>query len=158
MQNKVNINDKEESEFLSSIKKENPFSVPENYFEFLPQEITEGCHKPINASNRKSYFFFQPEIAYSFAAITVLIFTILFFINKGDVASGSSELSSEEITYILQNPEHYNIEESVISEGLLAGFESSSDETTISEFEISDEEAQSYLEDNSELNNIINEL
>ncbi len=34
---------KKESPLLHSIAKENPFSVPENYFESLPSEIIEKC-------------------------------------------------------------------------------------------------------------------
>lgn len=158
MQNKNNIKENEGSDFLSSLNKENPFSVPKNYFEFLPQEIAEVCHKPKINTAQKIFFLFQPKITYLFAAITVLLVVILLFINEGDISSSASELSTEEITYILQNPEQYNIEESLITDGLLACFESSSDEIIITEFEISDEEAQSYLEKNSELNNIINEL
>jgi hypothetical protein len=47
---------KRESPLLHSISKENPFSVPENYFDNLPSEIMEKCRAEIGSENLNSYF------------------------------------------------------------------------------------------------------
>ena len=65
-------------------------------------------------------------------------------------------LSEIEMRQVIDNPELYNINETAITDQYLSL--NISDESMNSETNVSDEEIKTYLEENSDVTNIINEL
>lgn len=139
---------------FSSINKENNFSVPQNYFDYLPEEIMDKIR--LESKEKKRFSFCKPSIAIpSLAVLSGVIILLVFFFNK-DIASNEAMLSETEVQHVIDNPGLYNIDESAITEHYMASYianEYSTVETTIS-----DEEIKSYLEENADVTTIINQL
>lgn len=136
---------------FENIKNKNNFSVPKDYFDYLPVEIMDKIHME---SKQKTYFyFFKPSITIpSLAVLSAVIIFLVFFFNK-DIPSNELVLSETEVRQIINNHELYNIDETSITEQYLS-LNISND----NEMNISDEEIKSYLEENTDVTNIINEL
>lgn len=153
METNINTEHKEDGYLFSSINKENNFSVPHNYFDYLPEEIMDKIQLQ---SKRKKYFsLLKPSIAIpSLAGLSAVIIFLVFF-NK-DIPTKETALSETEIQLIIENPELYNIDESAITEEYLSS--NISVESVNNGTSVSDEEIQSYLEEYTDVTNIINEL
>ena len=136
------------------IKKQNSFSVPKNYFEYLPGEIMDKIHA--ESKSHEKIFLLKPSfIIPSLAVLSGIIFLIVFFLKK-DVSPAEIILSDNEVQQIIENPELYNIDDADITEEYLSL--NVSDELPNTETIISDDEIKSYLEHNTDVNNIINEF
>lgn len=154
METNKNNYDSEEGKMLSSINKQNPFSVPSNYFDELPSLVTDYIR-----SKEKQIFILNPAFAFSSLAVLSLMLLLAFFLFKKEVpSSAENELSEMDIEQILSNPELYNINETVITEQLLASSIALEPVSEGAVETISDEEIKSYLEENTNDNTIINEL
>ena len=134
------------------IKKENHFSAPKNYFDYLPEEIMNR----IQIESKEKFFLLKPSfIISSLAVLSGIIIFIVFFLKK-DVATDEIILSDNEVEQIIDNPELYNIDDAAITEEYLSS--NISDELLNTDAMVSDEDIKSYLEDNTDVNNNINEL
>ena len=136
------------------IKKQNNFIVPKNYFDYLPEEVMDK----IQAQSRKKEEKILLKPSFLLASLTLLsgfILLVIFFLKK-EVGSNEIMLSDSEVQQIIDNPELYNIDDTDITEKYL--FCNLSDESFNSETTVSDEDIKSYLEENTDVNNSINEL
>ena len=134
------------------IKKQNNFSVPKDYFDHLPNEIMSR----IQIESKEKFFLLKPSfIIPSLAILSGIIILIVFFLKK-DVTTDEIMLSDNEVEQIIDNPELYNIDDAAITEEYLSS--NISDELLNTDAMVSDEDIKSYLEDNTDVNNIINEL
>jgi hypothetical protein len=80
---------------------------------------------------------------------------LIFFDNRYVPATDEYILSETEIRQIIENPDLYNIDESIITEQyILANIE----DEYVDETDISKEEIKNYLEENTDINNIINQF
>jgi len=154
METKNNMDQFDNEKNLSSIPKKNNFSVPQDYFDFLPEEIMGKIHS--TSQQKEKFFLFKPIIAIpSFSVLSGIIILIFFIYHKEVVPCDEMILSENEMQQVIDNPELYNIDESSIAEQYFASnisFEPVTEESTVS-----DEEIKSYLEENNDLTNIINE-
>ena len=152
METNKNMNDQEEGKTLSSISKRNNFSTPPDYFDTLPSEIMDRI-----TSKPKQFIFLKPYFAIpSLTVLSAIIIVLVFYLKKDVVPSYDTELSDNDIEHIITNPELYNISESSITEQYLA---SVTEEYNTNNLEtISEEDIKSYLEENTNENNIINEF
>ncbi len=133
------------------IKKENSFKVPENYFEYLPQEITERIK---SGSQSGTVFTLRPSIAFSSLALLSLLAFFLIYISQKSPVTTDYSFSDNDIQQIIDNPQLYNIDDNSIDDEYL----SSSSEASIINENISDDEIKTFLEDNNNASAIINEL
>ncbi len=133
---------------FENIKKENNFSVPKDYFEYLPVEIMERVQM---GSKREKVSIFKLSFAIPSLAVLCGIIILLIFFLKNEII-----LSENEIELIINNPELYNMDEYKITEEYLSM--NISDESLTNNETISEEEIKSYLEDNTDVTTIINEL
>jgi len=154
METNNNIEHPREEKHFSSINKENNFSVPQNYFDYLPEEIMDKIR--LKSKEEKQFSFFKPSILIpSLAVLSGVILLLVFFFNN-DIPSDEEMLSEIEVQQVIDNPGLYNIDETAITEEYLSlniPTESMSSETNVS-----DEEIKSYLEEYTDVSNIINEL
>ena len=138
---------------LENIKKENNFSVPKNYFEYLPSEITDRIHsKP----RQGKIFILKPVVAFSSAAILIAAIVLYLFLHKTDNRPLEMILSENEIQDIIDNPESYNIDELAVTETILNSTISA--DSLSASLNIPEDEIKSYLEETTNANNIINNL
>ena len=126
MENQDDI--KKELEQLSPLlrglkEKGTGFSVPENYFQQLPDQILEQLKpstqervtaRPIWLENFQQFMLslFQPRFALALASVLILVVAII-FINPGsnEEVAMSIDLTEEEISaYIADNIEEFNID------------------------------------------------
>lgn len=136
------------------IEKKNSFKVPENYFEYLPSEITDRIHT--GTKTEKKIFFLNPS--YLIPSLAVVLAAVLFivFFSHRTTSSNDTLLSEKEVQQVLDNAELYNIDENVITDSYLSSNISDDSLNTATSF--SDEEIKSYLEEDANTNNVINEL
>ena len=143
----------DEEDSLSLRVRQNNFSVPKDYFEYLPSAIMEKIQ---SQPKRKQVFILQPVFSiFSSAVISGIILLVVFLFNK-NISSEEVMLSDNEIQHILDNPELYNIDESAITDEFISS--NSSAESLTIESNPSDEEIKSYLEETTNVNTIINAL
>jgi len=139
---------------LSKIKKENPFRVPDGYFDKLPNIIQEKIIKPNTVSVWEQFFLLmkQPKYSVSLAVATMAIVLALFIFVKPDVHEDEflSDITIEDI--LRENPELiYSMDKSLIIEVLLAengeDIRDYYDYNIESDTSISDDEIIDYLSD-----------
>ena len=112
MENKNNIpeNFKNDSDFLSKIVKKNNFSVPNDYFEQLPQVIN---NKKLNNSSIKFYF---DKLSYRvLIPISAFILITILVLNWNDNTL-KNELTNEQISEFLLEEEDEYLDENLIYE------------------------------------------
>lgn len=112
MENKNNIpeNFKNDSDFLSKIEKKNNFSVPNDYFEQLPQVIN---NKKLNNSSIKFYF---DKLSYRvLIPISAFILITILVLNWNDNTL-KNELTNEQISEFLLEEEDEYLDENLIYE------------------------------------------
>lgn len=158
---------------LSKIEKQNPFQVPERYFDALPAIVQERCIKDKGASlSEWLQYILNPRILAPISVSIVLIaFGINFFISQPtpdpsqreeranalksllmekDALLSLEQLSAEDIYTTMEAGDLYDIDEYLIVEALIR---------VESEDEGSDDAIIDYLIENGiELSTIINEL
>lgn len=143
----------EDDELLSSLGKENCFSVPDGYFDTLPSRISDR----VASSGKTPFLTFKHLFIFSFSlAVAVLL---LFLVFNKPVRHSDMEnmiLSDSDISQILSHPDLYNINENnIIDYFSTSDIENCSinDMATISTDEIT-----SYLEEDFDSYKIINEI
>ena len=150
----ISPDNKEEDSLLPLGQGKNNFSVPKDYFEYLPEEIMNSIQA--ESKRKEKIFLLKPAfIIPSLAILSGIILLIVFFLKK-DVSPAEIILTDNEVQQIIDNPELYNIDEADIAEKYLSI--NLSDDSLNVEATVSDDEIKSYLEDNTDVNNIINEL
>ncbi len=156
MENKSNFNNDEfqESELLKSMKNNNVFSVPENYFENLPSAVSDRIH----ANQHKAGIFSGSAVRWvSFAGIAVIaiISGAIYFNRTGNEKSADQVVSTEQI---VNSGELATIDESLLFEELQSRIASES-EVAEQEALADNEHFEEYLiENNTDINLIITEL
>lgn len=149
MENRNNIpdNNEENTSFLDQIKKEKPFSVPKNYFEVLPQVITD---KKLKNKNIENVF---DKLSYRILAPTFTVLAIIAIVYLIPNENNEMELTGDQISEIILTENLHEFDEDLIY--------SVYSETLIEEpvNEESDEEIIDYLINNNiDINSIIEEL
>lgn len=138
---------------LSSAGKSNPFTVPKDYFEYLPAEINERIHSRKSGMHSS---LLKPAVAISSLALCVIVAAVVVYFLKGNVVVEEEFLLSEnEIEFIISNPGLFNLDEKNITEQYISMNieEDEYDEQTA----LPEEEVTRYLEENLNTYNI-NEL
>ena len=123
MDNKNEIKDelKKISPFLSKIKKEDAFKVPENYFQSLPDQILEQIRDNKNLFEKErsqvtwpdqlmKYIavLFQPKVAATFATVVALILAAVYFSQKPtDQLDGTDQSVTN---YVAENIDEFDAE------------------------------------------------
>lgn len=130
----------------------NGFSAPEAYFDCLPSEIMDKIHS--NKIRKSKLFELKPAFAIGSLVIIAGIIT-LFLFTKKDTDFFETELTENELKYVVENAELYNIHEDDIIEKYLSS--NVEYEFTDEELVISDDEIKLFLEENADVTNIINE-
>lgn len=148
-------NDEEETNnFLSSLNQQNPFSVPESYFDYLPQDVMDRIIA--KEKEKKIFFVFKPSVAIpSFTVLSGIIIMLFFFFNQKTPHADENIISENEIRQIIENHDLYNIDESIITEQYIS---SNIADEYVNKTGLSEEEIKNYLEENTDINNIINQL
>jgi hypothetical protein len=148
MKNNNNISDNLEKEapFLSKIKKENSFSTPKNYFESLPQIISDK-----NLNNNFLRILFD-KLSYRFLVPTASLIILFFIVFNFNQEPTETPLSNEEISEFLINENYTEIEENMIYEmySQIIVDDNSTEET--------DEYINYLIDHHIEINSIIEEL
>jgi hypothetical protein len=123
MNKKNEINDelKKLSPFLSEIKKENVFKVPENYFKTLPDKVLEQIQTTTNTSEERATqpgwmerlieniaVLFQPKYAAGFATALILVIATVYFIQKPTDSFDGSYSSVNQ--YVSDNIDEFDAE------------------------------------------------
>lgn len=142
----------EEGQTLASINKEEGFATPASYFDELPSEIMDRIHQ--GANDQKPAFNLKPVLAFSSLLILSGIVT-LFLLFKNEHLPAEPVLSEFEIEHVLENPDLYNISRDAVTEKYLS---MNIPEGDIAEdIALPEEDIRSYLEEDPELTDIINE-
>ena len=142
----------ENDKFLTPLERgQNPFSVPADYFDALPEKIMNNIHS--TSKKNRPFFLFKPAIALSSCAVLFSIISLLIFLNKG-IPSGEILLSDNDIQKIIDNPELYNLNDEAVTDQYIS---SDISDEAITESDLPEEEVKSDLEENINLQNIINE-
>jgi len=127
---------------LKKLGKDNPFSVPQNYFQELPQSIQEKIVHKKNASPAFS-FFTNPRFVFSgITTLLVIIFAGYFFFAK-DVSNG---LNSQE--WIMDELAWYSDYQTDVYYDMVLSMEDGEVENNI-EPELTEEQIIDYLLDYS---------
>ncbi len=123
MNKKNEINDelKKLSPFLSDIKKENAFKVPENYFKTLPDQVLEQVKTTTNTSEKRVTqpgwmerlmeniaVLFQPKYAVGFATALILVVASVYFIQKPTDSFDGSYTSVNQ--YVSDHIDEFDVE------------------------------------------------
>ena len=149
MENNKNI---KENNSLPPLGQGQHFSVPTDYFDHLPEQIMNRIQ---GTEQKKQFFLLRPSFAIPSFAVLAGVIILLVFINKNNISANDMLLSDNDTQHIIDNPELYNIDDAVITDQYLAS--NISDESINDEAAASADEIKSYMEENPELNNIINE-
>lgn len=137
---------------LSKIKKENSFSVPDNYFNELPMKIQERVQQK-RVFNPVVLFELlkKPAYALSFALLILLIIIIPFAIS-----TYNNRLSNNQISYHdfdITDIEYFEINEELLIEAISAG---EFDENEL--IEEANDEMMDYIINNVDYATILDEL
>ena len=108
---------------LSEIKKENPFKVPDGYFDGLPMKIQEKVSQPNTVSIWEQLIMVirQPKysVSFVFAIVAIIVALIVFVKPKVQESIYLPDITIEDV--LRGNPELiYNLDESTIIEIMFA--------------------------------------
>ncbi len=134
-----------------NLNKENNFSVPKDYFDHLPTQVTERIHSEKN--KKETIFILKPSFLIPSLAVVVAVILLIFLFPKNN--SQEIILSDNEVQQIIDNADLYNIDENSIADKYIS--ENIPDETSGMANAISDDDAKKFLEENPDVNNIIND-
>lgn len=137
---------------LSKIKKENPFSVPDNYFNELPMQIQERVRqKRVFYPAVLIELLKKPAYALSFSLLLLLIIIIPF-----TISTYNSKLSNSQIAYQdfdITDIEYFEINEELLIEAISA---EEFDENEL--IEETNDEMMDYIINNVDYTTILDEL
>ena len=136
-------------EMLSGVSKENPFTVPDGYFDRLHVMINERLKE-----KKENHFYrivrlmnFKPRLALASAGIVTVVLVSLFLISNhsNEVLPDISDISISDILY--ENPDFFNsVEESDILNIFFVNLEDEQNFLSDLEFsDITDDELIEYL-------------
>lgn len=139
--------------FPESLKRENPFRVPGNYFEQLPQNIQEKIDRIEESEKKVSMFTISRNkriyISLAAASVLLLISLWMFWLPGESTTSVFPNISLEQL--LDESPEIIEgMDESLLIETLLAGVNENIDFSKLdfsSDTVISDEGILDYLND-----------
>lgn len=155
MDNKNNIPDKLENSapFLAKIKKENHFSIPKDYFESLPEIIS---NKKLNNSILKNIFDkLSWRILVPISSLAVVLLIIL-NLNRNEQ---KKELTSEQLSDIIINEEYTKIDNYLVEDAYAEILEEEENKKTMNTKTTETDEYIDYLIENDiDINVIIDEL
>ena len=138
---------------LTKIKRGNPYSVPENYFEELPGRIQEAIHIQKETEPVKSFIFrfIRPQLA---IAASIIIFAMLGYLGYKSIYSHKSsiELTSGEIAEYV---EYYSSE---IDEDLFIELLDEDKLPKANFFDLSDEIITYLVDENIDYQSIVEHL
>jgi hypothetical protein len=152
---------------LAKMNKTNPFMVPGNYFEKLPDEIMNKIRIPKRISPSELLYSIFLMRKLNFAIIVtgiILILAILIFNKSGDISANNQFLSNITLDDLLrENPEIIEyMDETLIVETLFAGSDQVIDFNSSNEFEndssISEDDLINYLSDEEIATELMYEL
>ncbi|MEO1514539.1 MAG: hypothetical protein AAFV95_05980 [Bacteroidota bacterium] len=146
---------------LAKMKKDNPFEVPYNYFEKLPDDILQQWREEEQASQAKQSapswldqlldqlsVLLQPRTAIAFASLAVLIAAAVWMMQVGPEGANSMEvalaepISDQEIeAYIEANLDEFD------TELLFAESIAAVEESDAGEWEVDDADLDEYLDE-----------
>ena len=116
---------------LSDITDNNPFKVPENYFEEVNRKIISATSGNIEKPGKVSIFTrFRPYLAIAASVagfIIISFFTVILLTEKKDKNLVSEIISSENIELYMNDIDLMTLEENAASSGIseaISGFES----------------------------------
>ena len=158
MKNKKKIADNLENEnrlyedlngqILSKIKKENHFSTPKNYFEVLPEVIS---NKKLNNNNLITFFDkLSHRVLVPISAVIVLFFVVFNF----NTNNNSTTLTSDQLSELILEDDYYEMDDDLVYDAYAEMLESEKKETTSNE----DEYINYLIENDIDINSIIEEL
>lgn len=113
------------SPILSKLKKENPFEVPSNYFQQLPNQIMEQAKlTPVEKSIRKESwldrivasfaFMLRPQVALGLLGLVAITWTAIYTLQPDETIAPiavSQEIEEEADEYILENIEDFDVDD-----------------------------------------------
>jgi len=149
MKKEQNISDNLENEapFLSTISKENSFSIPENYFEYVPEVIIDK--KMTDKSFQLSFEIFSWRALAPFIAVVIIFIAII----KLNITKEDNTLTYDQLSeYIITN-NYFEFDNDMIYEAYAETIEI--DEYINSE---TDEYINYLIENDININSIIDEL
>lgn len=150
--NNIQPEDNAEQSLFPAQGGQDHFSVPAGYFDALPQNISGRIQ-----SGRGTFFLFRPSFAVPSLAFAVLLVVFIgYFLGKHEGQSEDMLLSENDIRNIVDNPELYNVNESAITDLYISS--DIPEEEFSEESDLPDDEVRSYLEENSNAQDIINEF
>ena len=139
---------------LEKIEKKNPFKVPDFYFQAFPDTVIDRIRRETTASwvnqlegwlNHAFSLIFRPRYAIPVTVFLLSLVVVIKYYNQDDavgITSPLSEVSSDEIDdYILENFDDDDLIALGGFTGQMNGFIPD---------EVSDEELESFLEDNTD--------
>ena len=138
---------------LSSLKKENHFSVPQNYFDEFPMKIKSRIDEQEATSATFSLsWFFDYKVLAPVGVCVIVILGVLFF-NAPNQTLELEELTADEIEQSLEYYGYPSVDDNILAELYTEETESQTQE------ELSEEEIIHYLlEENVDVSQIYNEL
>ena len=130
------------------LKKDNPFSVPDGYFDTLPLKVSERV-KSQESPGIFRMFFFKPAFGYSSFGIAALVLVFFFVLSYNENKTGS-DLPDVTLTEVLvEYPDFLNsFDENDFFDIVLSG--SGDDLFIIPETDISDDDIIEYLSDEND--------
>lgn len=140
------------SHFNDITKGANPFQVPDGYFDKLPHIITDRLHAKRQDSE---VFKLKPAISY-FSLLTLAIAAFLCLslpMNNTSANVSSFSLNEADVRYILNHTELFGLDDFSVTEEYISLIDPSTDA-----FSLPEEQIKEYLEENTSIHSIINEL
>ena len=136
---------------LEELKNENPFSVPEGYFNSFQQRLQDRIQsEKVNSNPERSPAVISRLV---WAGAVAAVFIVAFVVSKNIIGTGNNQpLSEDEIAYAFEQ-EIYDLDEAEILENLDEMIQDNDPENGYS-----DEIILYLLDEDIEIDNIVNEL
>ncbi len=142
---------------LSEIKKQNPFTVPDGYFNDFSSRLQDKLGKQKDSKKRSLYYSLKPYI-YSVASAAAILIAALVYYNISENKHSETVLLSSEIALAFED-NIYDLEETYLIENYTVQQEA---EEMIYDYEsdptYKDEIIQYLLDEDVEIESIVNEL
>ncbi|HBS88537.1 MAG: hypothetical protein A2W91_18020 [Bacteroidetes bacterium GWF2_38_335] len=142
---------------LKGVKKDNPFRVPDNYFESFPEKIKSRiAEMPVKKTSEKTLVRKMMPVFYAAAAVVLLIIGVTVVLNFN---SNNSVQSGKLLTIKVANPQPINIE--IATAEIVEEFDESiiidfyTYEQTVASDSVTQDELYDYIADNIDINTII---
>ena len=150
MKNKNDILDELEKEapFLSKLKKENHFSTPKNYFEVLPEVISN------KNLNKKSLRFLFDRLSYSISVPIASFIIVFFVVFNWNNNSTDLELTNEQLSELIIDEDYIEFDDYLVYETYAEILETEEKEASTD----TGDYIEYLIENDIDINSIIEEL